>query len=77
MNHYEIRVKGQLDPQWSEWFEGLTISYDGEGNTILHGLLVDQAALQGVLMKIHDLALTLLAVNTIISSRGQQESPEA
>jgi hypothetical protein len=77
MNHYEIRVKGQLDHQWSEWFEGLAISHDGEGNTILHGPLVDQAALQGVLMKIHDLALTLLAVNPIVPNREQRESPEA
>ena len=59
---YEIRVKGQLDQQWSAWFEGLTISYDGEGNTILRGPLADEAALHGVLIKVRDLALPLLAL---------------
>lgn len=59
---YEIRVKGQLDQRWSEWFNGLMISYDGDGNTILHGDLIDEAALHGVLMKIRDLALPLLSV---------------
>ena len=41
MNSYEIRVEGHLDQEWSEWFEGLTISHDAEGNTVLHGPLVD------------------------------------
>ena len=59
---YKIRVKGQLDQQWSVWFEGLTISYDGEGNTVLRGPLTDEAALHGILIKIRDLALPLLAL---------------
>ncbi len=63
MSTYQIRVKGQLDQQWSDWFNGLTITYDGEGNTILSGPLVDEAALHGVLMKIRDLTLPLLAVS--------------
>ncbi len=77
MNSYEIRVEGHLDQQWSEWFEGLTISHDGEGNTALRGSLVDPAALHGVLMKIRDLALPLLAVNRVIPSTAQREHPEA
>lgn len=60
---YEIRVKGQLDQHWSAWFEGLTISHDGQGNTVLRGPLADEAALHGVLMKVRDLALPLLSVN--------------
>src|SRR4051812_47446467 len=52
MNNYEIRVEGHLDLQWSEWLDGLTISHDGEGNSVLRGRIVDQAALHGVLMKI-------------------------
>ena len=62
MSVYEIRVQGQLDQHWSGWFEGLTISYDGQGNTILCGPLIDEAALHGVLAKVRDLALPLLLV---------------
>ncbi len=69
MNNYEIRVEGHLDPEWSEWLDGLTISYDGEGNTVLRGSLVDQAALHGVLMKIRDLAVPLLAVNRVTGDK--------
>ncbi len=63
MYRYEIRVQGHLDQRWSEWFDGLTISYDGDGNTVLRGPLVDEAALHGVLIKVRDLALPLLAVS--------------
>ena len=59
---YEIRVKGQLDQTWSDWFEGLSISYDGEDNTVLRGPLADEAALHGVLIKVRDLALPLIAL---------------
>ena len=59
---YEIRLKGELDEQWSTWFDGLAISHDGKGNTILHGSLPDESALHGVLMKVRDLALPLLAL---------------
>ena len=69
MNNYEIRVEGHLDLEWSEWLDGLTISYDGEGNTVLRGSLVDQAALHGVLMKIRDLAVPLLAVNRVTDDK--------
>ena len=65
MNWYEIRVQGHLDQYWSEWFEWLTISYDVDDNTVLRGPLVDEAALHGVLIKVRDLALPLLAVNRI------------
>jgi hypothetical protein len=63
MSVYEIRVKGHLDQHWSSWFEGLTISHDDDGNTVLRGTLVDEAALHGVLIKVRDLALPLLAVS--------------
>ena len=62
MNWYEIRVQRRLDQHWSEWFDGLAITYDGDGNTVLSGPLVDEAALHGVLIKVRDLALPLLAV---------------
>jgi hypothetical protein len=60
MHIYEIRVRGQLDQHWSPWFDGLTISYDEDGNTLLRGPFPDDAALHGVLMKVRDLALPLL-----------------
>ena len=63
MHTYEIRVQGRLDPHWSEWLNGLAISYDADGNTILRGPLTDEAALHGVLNKVRDLALPLLAVS--------------
>jgi len=72
MNVYEIRVQGHLDQSWSDWFEGLTISYEGDGSTVLHGPLPDEAALHGVLIKVRDLALPLLAVKRITAS-GEKE----
>ena len=65
MNWYEIRLQGHLDPQWSVWFDGLTISYDSDDNTVLRGPLVDEAALHGVLIKVQDLALPLLEVHRV------------
>lgn len=62
MNIYEIRVEGHLDQNWSSWFDGLNISYDRQDNTILRGPLVDEAALHGMLIKVRDLALPLLAL---------------
>ncbi len=62
---YEIRVQGRLDQRWSTWFDGLTISYEGEDITVLRGSLVDEAALHGVLIKVRDLALPLLAVSRV------------
>jgi hypothetical protein len=59
---YQIRVRGALDPHWSEWFDGMVISHDAGGDTLLTGPLADQAALYGVLHRIRDLGLTLLAV---------------
>ena len=62
--YYSIRLKGQLDRHWPVWFDHMTISYQANGETILLGPLVDQAALHGVLIKIRDLGLPLLAVTT-------------
>ncbi|HSL31342.1 MAG TPA: hypothetical protein VK900_19225 [Anaerolineales bacterium] len=59
---YEIRVEGQLTNRWSAWFEGLTICNTLNGETILTGELADQAALYGVLNKIHDLNISLISV---------------
>jgi hypothetical protein len=62
---YQIRVKGHLDSSWSEWFEGLTIAYEADGITVLTGLLADQPALHGLLIKIRDLGLPLVSVNHV------------
>lgn len=62
---YEIRVEGHLTERWSDWFEGLAIHNDPNGETILSGLLADQSALLGVLTRIHALNLSLISVNTL------------
>lgn len=62
---YEIRVKGHLSQDWSEWLEGMRITHMPEGETALAGPLRDQAALFGVLIWVRDLGLTLIAVNQI------------
>lgn len=59
---YHIRVQGHLDAQWQPWFEGLTISLEDEGTTLLTGPVLDQAALYGFLRKVRDLGLPLLLV---------------
>lgn len=59
---YEIRVRGHLADRWSDWFEGLEILPQVDGSTILRGTLADQAALQGALLKVFNLGLTLIAV---------------
>jgi len=61
----EIRMKGHLDESWSEWFEGLTITNLESGEAILSGEIVDQAALHGVLSKVRDLNLPLIAVSGV------------
>lgn len=63
--HYEIQLAGHLDPSWSEWFDGLVIAHLPTGQTLLSGEIIDQAALHGVLMKVRDLGLPLIAVVTI------------
>ncbi|HVN55299.1 MAG TPA: hypothetical protein VMT46_13280 [Anaerolineaceae bacterium] len=62
---YEIRVEGNLTPNWSEWFAGLSICPEPGGRTLLSGRLEDQAALHGVLIKIRDLGLVLVSLNRI------------
>jgi len=67
---YQIRVQGHLDNTWSDWFEGLTLTNLADGVTVLEGLLVDQPALHGVLIKIRDLGLPLLAVIRVVDAAG-------
>jgi hypothetical protein len=64
MQRVEIQLQGQIDEQWSEWFEGLTITHTEQGETVLTGFVSDQAALHGLLAKVRDLGLTLVSVNS-------------
>jgi hypothetical protein len=58
---YQIRVKGHLGRQWTNWFEGLTITLEDNGDTILTGPVVDQAALHGLIRKVRDLGMPLIS----------------
>ena len=60
---YQVRLKGHLGADWAEWFGGLTLTVDENGETILTGPALDQAALHGLLKKVRDLGLTLVSVN--------------
>jgi hypothetical protein len=60
---YEIRLKGHLEPRWADWFDGLTLTQESDGTTVLSGSVVDQAALHGLLDKVRDLGLPLIAVH--------------
>ena len=62
---YRIRIRSHLDFSWVSWFEGLNIQHEANGETLLIGSIPDQAALFGVLMKIRDLGLTLIAVEPL------------
>ncbi len=64
---YEIRIKGYLSHLWAGWFEGLTITLEDNGNTLLTGTVIDQSALHGILKKVRDLGMPLLSVNTVRS----------
>jgi len=59
---YEIRIRGHLDDRWADWFGGLTITLEDNGDTLLTGPVVDQAALHGLLRKVRDLGMPLLSV---------------
>jgi hypothetical protein len=65
VSFYKIRVKGHLDERWSDWFDGLEITNLENGEAMLYGDIVDQAALHGVLNKVRDLNLALVAVSSV------------
>ena len=62
---YEIRLRGRLDARWAAWFDGLGLTHEGAGTTVIHGPVPDQAALHGLLSKVRDLGLPLLSVRRI------------
>lgn len=66
---YEIRLKGHLEPRWADWFDGLRLTQESDGTTVLCGSVVDQAALHGLLAKVRDLGLPLIAVSRMGDER--------
>ena len=62
---YQIRVRGHLDSRWSAWFDGMTLTHQSDGTTSIHGPVVDQAALHGLLGKVCDLGLPLISVTQV------------
>ena len=62
---YQIKIQGHLGSEWTDWFEGLTLTLEDNGATLLTGSVVDQAALHGLLRKVRDLGMPLLSVNPV------------
>jgi len=77
IDRYEIRLEGQLDQRWTDWFEGFTLTNESDGTTTLTGHVIDQAALHGLLRRVGDLGVTLLSVNTITPSTPMPPSNSA
>ena len=73
---YQIRIKGHLDEQWSDWFENATITLEEDGDSLLTLPVIDQAALHGLLKKIRDLGMPLLSVNRIVSEQNNSSTKE-
>jgi hypothetical protein len=69
--YYHITVHGHLDDHWSAWFDGLTITNGANGDAVLAGPIMDQAALHGVLTKLRDLGLPLIAVHPMAGAAGE------
>jgi hypothetical protein len=67
---YHLRVKGHLRPEWAEWFDGMTITQETNGDTTLSGLVADQPALHGLLVKVRDLGLVLVSVDRVEPDAG-------
>jgi hypothetical protein len=62
---YEIRVKGHLDSRWAAWFDGLSLTRGDDGTTVIQGLIVDQAALHGLLQKLRDIGVPLISLTQL------------
>jgi hypothetical protein len=74
---YEIRLAGHLHPRWTAWFDGLTLTHEKDGTTVLRGQLVDQAALHGLLQKVRDVGVPLISVNHFDPGHPRPPAAEA
>jgi hypothetical protein len=74
--YYEIRIKGHLEVRWVKWFNGLTITLEENGNTLLSGPVADQAALHGLLKKVRDLGMPLVSVTPVEPGPSTTLPPE-
>lgn len=70
---YQIRIRGHLRQQWIDWFDGLSVILEEDGNTLLTGPVIDQSALHGILKKIRDLGMPLLSIHSV--GQDPQEEP--
>ena len=75
--HYEIRLMGRLDAHWAAWFDGLTVRQADDETTVIEGRIADQAALHGVLQRVRDLGLPLVAVTRLASAEPDSTGIEA
>jgi hypothetical protein len=66
---FQIRIKGHLGPQWTDWFDGMAITLEDDGDTLLTGPVADQAALHGMIKKVRDLGMTLVSINSVLPDR--------
>ncbi len=73
---YEIRVEGQLGTRWSAWFDGLSVTAEPDGTTVLRGVLLDQPALHGLLQKLRDVGLPLLSLTQVPPTVPPTDMPE-
>ena len=73
---YEIRLKGRLDARWATWFDGLSLSHESDGTTVLSGPVIDQAVLHGLLSKVRDLGLPLISVTQIDAVEVSTDQPQ-
>jgi hypothetical protein len=71
---YEIRLQGHLAARWAAWFDGLRLTHERDGTTVIRGPVVDQAALHGLLKKVRDLGLPLIAVTRVDPTTGKEPS---
>jgi hypothetical protein len=75
---FQIKIKGHLGQQWAPWFDGLKITLEEDGNTLLTGTVIDQPALHGILKKIRDLGMPLLSINSVDPNQcAKADSDEA
>ena len=75
VGRYEIRLKGHLASRWAAWFDGLSLTNESDGTTLIHGLVVDQAALHGLLQKVRDVGLPLVSVTQIGADQPDVPTP--